>query len=163
MTITTFTTATVHGLESDVEYDRLEDAVAVAQQRGLQVIARYYEFADSELLEDFTQYHWLVTAREPDDDGYLPDGPDACFDTADAALDHLAARLTRTQHQLACETDDDIETTAVLDHAIQDLLDGDLDLDQDGYACTVAVDPQLPVTYRITRILRSDCDATNHS
>lgn len=31
-----------------------------------------------------------------------------------------------------------------------------------GYDCTVTADPEVPVVYRITRILLSDCDENNH-
>lgn len=74
MTVIKYTTAPVDGPESDVEYDEYGDAMNVAQRFGLQVIAVHYERADSGLVEDFTEYHWLLTAQcgGEEDDGYLP-------------------------------------------------------------------------------------------
>lgn len=179
VTITKYTTALVDGPESEVEYDDYEDAVTVAQQRGLQVIALHYVFADSELVEDFTRWHWLLTARHADDEGtdddaggrYLPDGPDTCFDSAEEAVDNVVERLTRISRELD-ECEDDTATDPCgrcapcrayesVYVAVRALTDRETD-PENGYVCAVAVDPEAPVAYRIARIDGGQCDESNH-
>lgn len=182
VTITKYTTALVDGPESEVEYDDYQDAVTVAQQRGLQVIARHYVFADSELVEDFTRWHWLLTARHNTTDGddtgddaggrYLPDGPDACFDSAEEAVDNVVERLTRILRELdECEDDTATDPCAPCRAyesvyvAVRALADRQIDLEngsENGYVCAVAVEPAAPVTYRIARIEGGQCDENNH-
>lgn len=161
VTITKYTTARVDGPESEVEYDDYEDAVTDAQQRGLQVIARHYVFADSELVEDFTRWHWLLTAHHADDEGTdddaggrsLLDGPDACFDSAEEAVDNVVERLTRILRELD-ECEDDTATDPCGRRApcrahesvyidVRALADQEIDPDN-GYVCAVAVDPKAP-------------------
>lgn len=178
-TIIKYTTAPADGPESTVEYERYEDAATVAQRDGLQVIEKRYEFADSELVDDFTRYHWLLTARcEGDDetDLYRPDGPDLCFETPAEAMDNLVERLTLALREGdGCEADpcdgkahcgqcDPCRGYDSVYASVRALADVDsAEIDEHGYTCTVAPDPEVPVAYRITRILSTQCDENNHT
>lgn len=159
-----------------MEYDKYEDAVTVAQRDGLQVIEFRYERADSELIADFTRYHWLPTARVEgvdEDDWYRPDGLDLCVDKPAEVLDNLVERLTRILRDLSgCEGESTRDACGrcapcrayeSVDAAVRALADVDPDdVEEQGYACTVAADPEVPAVYRTTRILLSDCDENNH-
>lgn len=176
VTIFTYATAPEHGPESIVEYATFEDAAAVAQRGGLQVIEKRYEFADSGLVADFTRYHWLLIARcEGDDvtDLYRPGGPDLCCDSPAEALDNLVERLTRVLRDLGrCDggaVEDPYGQCAAcrgyesVYGALRALADVDPDdVEEHGYECAVAADPQVPVVYRITQILATECVEDNH-
>jgi hypothetical protein len=160
--ITRYTLETVTGSRSDLEFDTYAEAVSVAQRDGLLVVANHYEFTDSELVEDFTRWRWHVAAGVEGTPGWLPAGPDTCFDDPQDACDDLAARLAIAQHHLPdcahpidgqecgacprCQISQDLEQLSV------GLADGEIDVEHRDLRYLLPIDPDAPVTYSITRI-----------
>jgi hypothetical protein len=161
VTITRYTLETFTGSRSNLDFDTYGEAASIAQRDGLLVIANHYEFTDSELVEDFTRWRWLVAAGVEDDPYWLPAGPDTCFDSPQDACDDLAARLTSTQEHLPgcahpidgqmCGTCRPCQVSQDLEQLIVALTDGEIDVEQRDLRYLLSIDPDAPVTYSISR------------
>jgi len=159
---------------SDVDYATREEAEGVAQERGLQLIAVHYVWHDSELVEDYTRWHWVVSTRVVGDTvGYLPEGPDVC--SRESVEDARTELVRRFENAFAesnwCEKyRDSTSRCRECDpcRAYRDVGDADdalnrADVEQDqGFTVTLRGDGETGLVYTIARVLLRGCPIHGH-